>query len=86
MSRLPDANLKMVPRKELEDLLMMNRIIENCIIRIYLFVFNDTIEGGRDPGAAPQDTFCILYSVICLRGNGVIRRTQKVIQHFERHH
>ena len=24
--------------------------------------------------------FCILYSVICLRGNGVIRRTQKVIQ------
>ncbi len=56
MSRLPDANLKMVPSKELEDLLMMNRIIEICIIRIYLFVFNDTIEGGRDPGAAPQDT------------------------------
>ena len=24
--------------------------------------------------------FCILYSVICLRGNSVIRRTQKVIQ------
>jgi len=24
--------------------------------------------------------FCILYSVICLRGNGVIHRTQKVIQ------
>jgi hypothetical protein len=24
--------------------------------------------------------FCILYSVICLRGNGVIRRTRKVIQ------
>ena len=23
---------------------------------------------------------CILYSVICLRGNGVIRRTRKVIQ------
>jgi hypothetical protein len=24
--------------------------------------------------------FCILYSVICLRGNGVLRRTRKVIQ------
>jgi len=29
-------------------------------------------------GRAAAD--CILYSVICLRGNGVIRRTQKVIQ------
>ena len=26
------------------------------------------------------NVICILYSVICLRGNGVIRRTQKVIQ------
>jgi hypothetical protein len=27
-----------------------------------------------------RGVFCILYSVICLRGNGVILRTQKVIQ------
>ena len=32
----------------------------------------------RRPGN--YELFCILYSVICLRGNGVILRTQKVIQ------
>ena len=31
-------------------------------------------------GMTTANVICILYSVICLRGNGVIRRTQKVIQ------
>jgi hypothetical protein len=33
MSRLPHANLNMVPSQELEELLMMNRIMENCVVR-----------------------------------------------------
>jgi hypothetical protein len=34
----------------------------------------------RNLRAPPHLTACILYSVICFRGNGVIRRTRKVIQ------
>ena len=37
--------------------------------------------GGTNPGASSvTQTSVIQYSVICLRGNGVILRTQKVIQ------